>query len=118
VAHRADLIDEIEDAFAAEDAESWLARLADAGVPAGKVRALDDVFAWEQTLSQGLLIEVDHSSVGPVSLPGPPLRFDDNAHAGDREKPLAPPLLGQHDASVRAWLDAVDQAQRADGSAP
>ncbi len=53
-----------------------------------------------------------------MSMTGPPLRFDDNAHAGDREKPLAPPLLGQHDASVRAWLDAFDQAQRADGSAP
>jgi len=53
-----------------------------------------------------------------MSMTGPPLRFDDNAHAGDREKPLAPPLPGQHDASVRAWLDAVDQAQRADGSAP
>ena len=53
-----------------------------------------------------------------MSMTGPPLRFDDNAHAGDREKPLAPPLLGQHDARVRAWLDAVDQAQRAHGSAP
>ena len=53
-----------------------------------------------------------------MSMTGPPLRFDDNAHAGDREKPLAPPLLGQHDARVRAWLDAFDQAQRADGSAP
>ncbi len=33
VAHRADLIDEIEDAFAAEDAESWLARRADGSAP-------------------------------------------------------------------------------------
>ena len=41
-----------------------------------------------------------------VTLPGPPLRFD-----GD--EPLAhgaPPLLGQHDESVRAWLDEVDPA--------
>ena len=34
-----------------------------------------------------------------------PLRFDDNAHAGARTEHLPPPRLGEHDASVRAWLD-------------
>jgi crotonobetainyl-CoA:carnitine CoA-transferase CaiB-like acyl-CoA transferase len=38
-------------------------------------------------------------------LPGPPLRFD-----GDEPRQHdAPPTLGQHDASVRAWLDEVDR---------
>jgi len=43
---------------------------------------------------------VDHPLLGPVSLPGPVLRFDGEeprAHA-------APPLLGEHDAAVRDWL--------------
>lgn len=110
VAHRDALIAEIESAFASAGAEVWLARLAEAGVPAGKVRTLDDVFTWEQTLSQGLVVEVDHPTAGRISLPGPPLRFDDNAHAGDREEHLAPPALGQHDQSVRAWLDDLDAA--------
>ncbi|QNN53548.1 CaiB/BaiF CoA transferase family protein [Nocardioides mesophilus] len=108
VAHRPELIGEIEGAFAAAGAEAWLEQLNEAGVPAGKVRTLDDVYSWEQTLSQGLLIEVDHPTAGPIQLPGPPLRFDDNAFAGARKSHLAPPLLGQHDASVRAWLDEVD----------
>jgi hypothetical protein len=43
-----------------------------------------------------------------VQLPGPPLRFDDNAFAGTRERHLPPPRLGEHDASVRAWLDSLD----------
>jgi crotonobetainyl-CoA:carnitine CoA-transferase CaiB-like acyl-CoA transferase len=116
VAHRSELIDEIERVFTAEGAEVWLARLADAGVPAGKVRTLDDVFTWEQTLSQGLLIEVEHATAGRVELPGPALRFDDNAYAGTREHHLPPPLLGQHDASVRAWLDELDTADQAGGS--
>ena len=30
----------------------------------------------DQTRSQGLLIEVDHSAVGRVQLPGPSLRFE------------------------------------------
>ena len=31
-----------------------LARLAEVGIPAGKVRTLDDVYAWDQVASQGL----------------------------------------------------------------
>jgi crotonobetainyl-CoA:carnitine CoA-transferase CaiB-like acyl-CoA transferase len=58
-----------------------------------------------------LLIEVEHATAGRIELPGPPLRFDDNAYAGAREHHLPPPLLGQHDESVRAWLDELDAAE-------
>ncbi len=105
---RAELVGVLEAALAAGNAESWLAKLAELGIPAGKVRTLDDVYAWDQTRSQGLVIEVDHPAVGKVELPGPALRFDDNPHAGDRTEHLPPPLLGEHNESVRAWLDAPD----------
>ncbi len=108
VGHRAELVAVVEGALAADTAESWLARLAGLGIPAGKVRTLDDVYGWEQTRSQGLLIDVQHPTVGPVQLPGPPLRFDDNRYAGAREQHLPPPRLGEHNESVRAWLDATD----------
>jgi crotonobetainyl-CoA:carnitine CoA-transferase CaiB-like acyl-CoA transferase len=104
VGHRDELIKEIEAVFATEAAEHWLELLEKARVPAGKVRTIDDVYNWEQTRSQGLLLDVDHSAAGPIQLPGPVLRFDDNAYAGGREVHLAPPTLGQHDQSVRAWL--------------
>ena len=116
VAHRQDLIDVIEAVFTREGAEAWLARLDEAGVPAGKVRTLDDVFTWDQTRSQGLVVEVDHATAGRIKLPGPPLRFDDNAYAGAREHHLPPPTLGQHNQTVRAWLDEVDAAEEATGS--
>ena len=127
VAHRDDLVAEVEAAFADKGAEHWLAALAEAGVPAGKVRTLDDVYAWEQTRSQGLLLDVEHTSLGPVRLPGPPLRFDadaaaegadegaDEALVGGRAEHLPPPLLGEHDAPVRAWLDELDGQQAAQG---
>jgi len=108
VAHRDALVRQIEAVLAGDGAERWLARLAECGIPAGKVRAFDDVYTWDQTLSQGLLIEVDHPQLGAVQLPGPPLRFDDNAYAGARQVHLPPPALGEHDASVRAWLDSLD----------
>jgi formyl-CoA transferase len=117
VARRSDLIAEIEAAFSKDDAETWLARLDGAGVPAGKVRALDDVYEWEQTRSQGLLVEVEHSTLGRITLPGPPLRLDDAAHAGGRASHLAPPTLGQHTESVLAWLDEEQKSTPAGGSA-
>lgn len=106
VANRAALTARMEALFAAEPAEHWLALLADAGVPSGKVRSMDDVYTWDQALSQGLLLDVAHATKGDLKLPGSPIRFDDNPYSGGRSSHLAPPTLGQHDASIRAWLES------------
>ncbi len=108
VGNRESVIALVEEKFSTWDAEDLLARLAEAGVPAGKVRSLDDVYRWEQTASQGLLIDVDHATLGTVTIPGPPLRFFDGvgsevtvtAHA-------APPLLDEHGDVVRAWASGA-----------
>ena len=109
VAHRDELTRAIEEVLAQQPAEHWLALFGDAGIPSGKVRTIDDVYEWEQTRSQGLLLEVDHATQGRVQLPGSPLRFDDNPFSGGRETHLAPPTLGQHDAEIRAWAKDVSQ---------
>jgi len=106
VQHRDDLVALLEAHFATDPAEHWLGLLAEAGVPSGKVRTLDDVYDWEQTRSQGLLLSVEHATQGSLNLPGSPIRFDDNPFSGGRSEHLAPPTLGQHDASIREWLDS------------
>ena len=106
VTNRDQLTTAIEAVFTTGPAERWLQLLADAGVPAGKIRTIDDVYAWEQTRSQHLLIEVEHPLFGELQLPGSPLRFDDNAFSGGRREHLPPPVLGQHDASIREWLSS------------
>ena len=90
--------------FASYPSSELLALLAEIGVPAGEVRTLDRVYDWEQTRSQGLALEVEHPVLGTVTLPGPPLRFDDNAYAGGRSSHTPPPGLGEHSAAIRAWL--------------
>jgi crotonobetainyl-CoA:carnitine CoA-transferase CaiB-like acyl-CoA transferase len=87
-------------AFAGLSSVQVLQTLAELGIPAGKVRDLEEVYTWDQTRSQGLLVEVDHPALGTITLPGPPLRFDD----GGRDKHLAPPTLDQHGAAIRDWL--------------
>jgi formyl-CoA transferase len=109
VGHRQELVEAMEAALSGDSAESWLAKLADVGIPAGKVRTLDEVDTREQTRSQGLVIGVDHPTLGRVELPGPPLRFGDSPHAGGRTEHLPPPRLGEHNESVRAWLDSLDE---------
>lgn len=105
VAAKDRVVELVEGVFADWDAEPLLARLAEIGVPAGKVRTVDEVYAWDQTLSQGLLVDVEHSVLGRVQLPGPPLRF----FAADGEEVTrtrhgAPPTLDEHGDAVRRWV--------------
>ncbi len=108
VANRTETIAFVEEAFAAHDAEDLLARLSSAGIPAGKVRTLEEVYAWDQVQSQGLVVDVDHAELGNISLPGPPIRFFDVDESGETERSRtthqAPPTLDQHGDAIRAWL--------------
>ena len=108
VARRAEVIKILEDAFSALTAAEVLARLEAAGVPAGLVRSIDEVYTWEQTKSQGLVVDVQHDSLGPIQLPGPPLRFFEIS--GDKEVETTlnqhqpPPLLGADNSNLDSWL--------------
>lgn len=100
----------LNEAFATWRLDDLLPRLDETGIPAGEVRTIDRVYDWDQTRSQGLVLDVDHPVLGSIEIPGPPIRLDDNAFAGGRETHLAPPTLGQHNDSVRAWLAEEDPA--------
>ena len=100
----------LEAAFAGLSPEDLLTRLAAAGIPAGKVRTIDEVYAWDQTLSQGLLVDVEHATLGQLSLPGPPLRFFAPGPDGEVERTrtahAAPPILDGDGDAIRGWLAA------------
>ncbi len=104
VADRDAVITAVEAAFSGYRAADLLARLDELGVPAGKVRDLAEVYEWDQTRSQGLLIDVEHAALGTITLPGPPLRFD----GSDLLEHAAPPTLDQHGAAIRSWLAAAE----------
>jgi formyl-CoA transferase len=100
VADRDAVVAAIDSAFSAYSRAELTARLDAIGTPAGQVRSLDEVYEWEQTRSQGLLVEVEHTTLGRITLPGPPLRFED----GGRRALQAPPTLDEHGDAIRAWL--------------
>ncbi|WP_214412913.1 CaiB/BaiF CoA transferase family protein [Sphaerisporangium fuscum] len=99
-AHRDELIADMEKALSAHDRAHWLAALAEIGIPAGAIRSLDEVYGWDQTRSQDLVVTVDHPALGRIELPGSPLRFDGAPPA----EHLAPPALGQDNDAVLEWL--------------
>lgn len=109
VEHREETIAVVERAFSELDAEEVLERLAKAGVPAGRMRDLAEVYEWDQVRSQGLVVGVEHSALGSIELPGPPIRFFDVDETGESERSRsqhqAPPLLDEHGPAIRAWLN-------------
>src|SRR5690348_6084374 len=114
VEHRDEVIALLERTFADISAADLLARLGAAGIPAGKVRTIDEVYCWDQTLSQGLLVAVDHATLGRLQLPGPPLRFFTPGPDGETETTrrdhAAPPVLGADGDAIRAEVARGDGA--------
>jgi len=94
----------VNEALAAHTSEEVLALCARVGVPSGKVRTIDEVYTWDQVASQHLLQKLDHPLLGEITVPGSPLRLDDNPYAGGRADNLPPPGLGEHSQAIRTWL--------------
>jgi crotonobetainyl-CoA:carnitine CoA-transferase CaiB-like acyl-CoA transferase len=86
----------IAPALRSADTEEWLGRLAAAGIPAGRIRTIDEVYAWPQVEHLGLIDTVTHPALGKMRLPGVPLHFSRSG----RRPPQAPPRLGQDTEAV------------------
>lgn len=106
VQRREQLIGLIEERFGQLSTQELLERLGQAGIPAGIVRTLDEVYAWDQARSQGLALQVQHPLLGELTLPGAPLRFFDKDLEVTRTGHTAPPLLNENEAEIRQWLAA------------
>jgi crotonobetainyl-CoA:carnitine CoA-transferase CaiB-like acyl-CoA transferase len=87
---------EINAALVGEDVATWMARFEHAGVPAGRIRTMDQVYAWEQLAHLDLVDHVDHPTAGHLALPGAPVRWSRSG----RRPAAPPPTLGQHTDEV------------------
>lgn len=100
LAHRADLVAELEAALSAASTEEWVARLVAAGVPAAPVRDYGQVLADPHTAALGAVTEVAHPVLGALPQLAPPLGLAATPPAVRRP----PPRLGEHTAEVLAEL--------------
>lgn len=95
---RVDKVEELEEemkpALTSATVDEWIERLDEAGVPAGRIRSLDEVYASGQVEHLGLVDVVDHATLGELRLPGSPISFSRSG----KPSATAPPTLGQHTA--------------------
>ena len=92
VACRADLVREIEARLQARSRDEWVSRFAQAGIPAGPINDLRQVFDDPQVRHREMAVEVDHPTAGRIRLPGIPVKF--RGTPGRVQGP--PPNLGEH----------------------
>ncbi len=86
---------------------AWLDVLEPLGVPCGPINRLDQVFADPQLAARGLRLDLPHRLAGTVPQVGTPIKFSATTPSYRR----APPLLGEHTATVlRERLALTDDA--------
>ena len=77
------------------------ARLKAARVPSAPVRTAPEVMHDPHMHERGMLVEIDHPELGPITVPTSPLRL----HGLGRAPPAASPTIGQHNAEIYGgWL--------------
>ncbi len=100
VANRAALRQLLDEAFLTRDADEWLARFQEAGLPCGPINSIPDVFAHPQAEARELVLEAEHPTAGTVRFPGFPYKLSQTP----AEVRRPPPRLGQHTAEVLVKL--------------
>jgi formyl-CoA transferase/CoA:oxalate CoA-transferase len=79
-------------------AADWLSGLEKAGVPCGRVRSVAEALDSEQVAARGLLLDVEHPTLGRGRYVGSPIHLE-GAGRGSRRPP---PRLGEHTGEVLA----------------
>jgi formyl-CoA transferase/CoA:oxalate CoA-transferase len=96
IRHREELGAEIEAALAGGSVERWVGTLNAAGVPAGPVLDVAEVFADPQVLARGMRVELPHPELGTFRTTGLPVKLSRTPGRIERR----PPLHGEHTDEV------------------
>ncbi len=98
VAHRAELVPQVQELLRSRPTAQWLARLREANVPCGPINDLAQVFAEPQIRHRGMRIDLPHPTAGSV----PGVRHPALFSRTSLEYRRAPPELGADTGAVLA----------------
>ena len=90
----------MSEVFITRHADEWLAELGQAGIPCGPINTIPEVFDNPQAQARDLALTVEHSTAGPIKVPGFPYRLSQTP----AQVHLPPPLLGEHTEKVLTEL--------------
>ncbi len=94
--NKKELADVIEGVLATEGTDYWVEKLLAGGVPAGPIRAYDEMLRDEHTVYREMVQTIPHPVEGEVQTLGFPVKFSGTPASTRRH----PPLLGEHQAEV------------------
>jgi len=100
MAHRDELIKELETFFITKDTTTWVDQFNEAGIPAGPILDITQMHKDPQAMAREMIPEVDHPVAGRVKTLGAPVKF----HATPTAVNCAAPILGQHSQEVLAEI--------------
>jgi crotonobetainyl-CoA:carnitine CoA-transferase CaiB-like acyl-CoA transferase len=100
IQNREILVPLLQKALRENPAQAWLARLAEAGVPAAAINTVSEAVNDAQTLARGLIVQIEHPALGTAKSIANPIRFS-NTPVSYR---LPPPLLGEHTSEILGSL--------------
>ena len=96
VEHRDTLVPELQEVFRQQTAGEWIELLLEHRIPVGPVNDIPTVLNDPQVLAREMVLEVEHSSLGPIQQLGPVPKLS-RTPARVRK---APPTLGEDTESV------------------
>src|SRR5579859_309850 len=100
IQNRGELVSMLQERFAGEPSSLWLQKFAGAGIPAAPINGVPEVLSDAQTHARGIIVQLEHPTLGTVRSIANPIRFSDTPVSYR----LPPPLLGEHTEEILRGL--------------
>lgn len=97
---REELIPRLQQLFEGRASSDWLEKLKGADIPAAAIQSVSEALNDPQTLTRGLIVEIEHPTLKRARSIANPIRFGTQPIVYR----LPPPLLGEHTAAILGEL--------------
>jgi crotonobetainyl-CoA:carnitine CoA-transferase CaiB-like acyl-CoA transferase len=96
IEHRTELVTILQARFDAEPRDRWVQMFINADIPAASINTAPEALRDPQTLSRGLIVQIEHPALGEARSIANPVRFSDMPVSYR----LPPPILGEHTEEI------------------
>jgi crotonobetainyl-CoA:carnitine CoA-transferase CaiB-like acyl-CoA transferase len=109
IANRRELLVVLREKFRLQPASVWLARFAEARIPAAAIQSVPEAFEDPHTVERALIVEIEHPLLGLAKSIANPARLSETPPVYR----LPPPMLGEHTAEILAEMSyTAEQIER------